>query len=48
MFRVGHMGNIGEDEVCRTLHAAEATLAEMGHEVRRGSALSAAAPLFAE
>jgi aspartate aminotransferase-like enzyme len=47
-FRVGHMGNIGEDEVCRTLHAAEATLAEMGHEVRRGSALSAAAPLFAE
>jgi len=45
-FRVGHMGNIGEDEVCRTLHAVEATLVETGHEVRRGSALSAAAPLF--
>jgi aspartate aminotransferase-like enzyme len=45
-FRIGHMGNIGEEEICRTLHAVETVLCEMGHEARPGSALSAAAPLL--
>jgi len=33
-FRLGHMGNIGADEVCRTLQAIEASLADQGGEAR--------------
>lgn len=45
-FRVGHMGNIGTAEICTALQAVEATLVELGHEVRQGSALAAAADRF--
>jgi alanine-glyoxylate transaminase/serine-glyoxylate transaminase/serine-pyruvate transaminase len=40
--RVGHMGNIGVDEVVRTLSALGEALAESGHSADVGAALAAA------
>ncbi len=45
-FRIGHMGNIGAGEVCRTLQSIERSLGRLGREVRRGSAVAAAGPHF--
>jgi len=41
-FRIGHMGNIGVDEVCRTLDAIEASLVDQGLERPAGRAAKAA------
>ncbi len=41
-FRIGHMGNIGTDEVCRTLDAIEASLVDQGLERPTGRASDAA------
>lgn len=43
-FRIGHMGNIGPDEIYRTLAAIEASLADQGQE-RRGAVDAARAAL---
>jgi aspartate aminotransferase-like enzyme len=46
-FRIGHMGNIASEEVCRVLHVVERSLADLGIHVRDGAALAAAAPVLA-
>jgi aspartate aminotransferase-like enzyme len=43
-FRIGHMGNIGAGEVCRTLQAVESSLRELGHAAEPGRAVAAAGP----
>lgn len=42
-FRVGHMGNIGIEEVTRTLRAAESSLRSCGRQIEDGAAIAAAA-----
>ena len=42
-FRVGHMGNIGAEEVCKTLRAAEITIEKLTDKKYKGLALEAAA-----
>jgi alanine-glyoxylate transaminase/serine-glyoxylate transaminase/serine-pyruvate transaminase len=45
-FRIGHMGNIGIEEVCRTLDAIEASLADQGLDSPAGRAADAARTLM--
>lgn len=45
-FRIGHMGNVGPEEVARALDAIEGALADCGHGEARGRALAAAAEHF--
>jgi len=45
-FRMGHMGNIGNPEVTRTLQAIETALARSGREVAPGAAVAAATKLL--
>ena len=40
--RVGHMGNIGAEEVRRTLEAMGASLGELGHDASTARAVDAA------
>jgi alanine-glyoxylate transaminase/serine-glyoxylate transaminase/serine-pyruvate transaminase len=40
-FRVGHMGNVGENDVLSTVGAIETTLAHLGHEFSLGAGLAA-------
>jgi aspartate aminotransferase-like enzyme len=42
--RIGHMGNIGQGEVVRLLHALEGSLAALGRPIEAGTAVAAAAP----
>lgn len=42
IFRIGHLGYVGEREVFMTLAALEATLVQLGHPVSPGAGLSAA------
>jgi len=42
-FRIGHMGNVGMDEILITLDAVESALVEAGQQVERGRAVAAAA-----
>jgi alanine-glyoxylate transaminase/serine-glyoxylate transaminase/serine-pyruvate transaminase len=46
VFRLGHMGNIGTGEVCRTLEVIEKTLIGLGVKTETGRAPAAAAPHF--
>lgn len=43
-FRIGHMGNIGTEEVCRLLQAVEGSLMHAGRKIDSGVSLAAAAP----
>jgi aspartate aminotransferase-like enzyme len=45
-FRLGHMGNIGRDEVCRALQAIETSLIRLGRGPVEGAAVSAATALL--
>jgi aspartate aminotransferase-like enzyme len=41
-FRVGHMGNVSQNDVMSTIGAIEATLRDMGYHFNYGTGLTAA------
>jgi len=43
IFRIGHMGYVQESQILSALEALEHVLAQLGHPVKRGAAVEAAA-----